>query len=67
MPTNDDFVYVVTRDGRRVSFNNHPTRTDALVEAKWWTALINKEIHGRKVDPRSIIRIIRTDTPKRIK
>jgi hypothetical protein len=64
---NEQDVYVVTRDGRRVSFTNHETRAQALVEAKWWTALINKEIHGRKVDPRSIIRIIRTDNPKRIK
>ena len=58
---NDEFVYVVTRDGRRVSFTNHVERKDAIEEAKYWTSLIHKW------DPWSIIRIEKTDKPKRIK
>ena len=67
MAVNEEYVYVVTRDGRRVSHTNHKTKPDALVESKWWSGVINKVINGRKVDPRSIIRIVRTDRPKKIK
>jgi hypothetical protein len=62
-----NFVYVVTRDKRRTSWNNYETYEEALVEAQWWTALIHKVINGRKVDPTSIIKIVKTDTPRKIK
>lgn len=55
----DDFVYVVTRDGRRVNNKNYTSKSEALVEAKYWTNLIHKEIHGRKVDPTSVVRVRR--------
>lgn len=61
------FVYVVTRDGRRVSHSNHEQREDAVKESKYWTKLIHNDLGGRKVDPNSIIRIVRTDKPNRIK
>jgi len=63
----EDYVYVVTRDGRRVSYTDHATKQDAMVEARWWTGVINKIVNGRKWDPRSIIRIARTNTPRRIR
>lgn len=63
----DEFVYVVTRDGRRVSHTNHATKEDALQESRYWTNLIHKVINGQKVDAKSLIRIIRTDRPKKIK
>lgn len=55
----DPYVYVVTRDGRRVSHRNHEARETALVEARYWTNLIHKVINGRKVDPTSIVTIAR--------
>ena len=64
---NDEFVYVVTRDGRRVSHKNHETRDEALHESKYWTNFIHKVVNGRKVDPRSVIRIVKTNKPKKIK
>ena len=64
----DEYVYVVTRDGRRVSHKNHETKDSALKESAYWTKLIHTDLGGgRKVDPRSIIRIVHTDKPKRIK
>ena len=64
----DEFVYVVTRDGRRVSHKNHLTRDEALRESAYWTKVIHKDLgNGRKWDPKSIIRIVRTDKPKKIK
>ena len=63
----DEFVYVVTRDGRRVSHKNHATKDEALHESRYWTNLIHKVVNGRKVDPKSIIRIVRTDRPKKLK
>lgn len=64
----DEFVYVVTRDGRRVSHTNHQTREGAVVESKYWTKVIHTDLGGgKKVDPKSIIRIVRTDRPNRIK
>ena len=62
-----EFVYVVTRDGRRVSHTNYPTYEEALVEAQYWTALIHKIINGNKVDPKSIIKIAKTTTPRKFK
>ncbi len=55
------FYYVVTRDGRRVSKKNHETRDEAIEESKYWTKLVHWH------DPKSIIRIRKTDKPNRIK
>ena len=63
----DEFVYVVTRDGRRVSHRNHLTKDEALKESAYWTKVIHTDLGGYKGDPRSIIRIVRTDKPKKIK
>lgn len=63
----DKFVYVVTRDGRRVSHTNHDDKSSAMEESRYWTDLIHKDIGGRKVDPKSIIKIVRTNKPNRIK
>ena len=64
----DQFVYVVTRDGRRVSHKNHETREEALKESAYWTKVIHTVLsNGQKVDPRSIIRIVKTNRPKKIK
>ena len=65
--TDDQFVYVVTRDKRRTSWKNFDTYEEALVEAQYWTSLIHKVVNGRKVDPTSVIKIVKTDTPKRIR
>ena len=65
--TDDKFVYVVTRDGRRVNRYNYDTYEDALPEAKYWTQLIHKVVNGSKWDPKSIIKIIKTDTPRKIR
>ena len=63
-----DFVYVVTRDGRRVTHTNHPTKDDALKESAYWTKVIHTVLsNGQKADPRSVIRIVRTDKPNRIR
>lgn len=63
-----EFVYVVTRDGRRVSHKNHETRDSALKESAYWTKFIHTVVaNGQKADPKSVIRIVRTDKPKRIK
>ena len=62
-----EFVYVVTRDGRRVSHKNHETRDSALQESAYWTKFIHKDLGGFKADPESVIRVVRTDKPKRIK
>ena len=62
-----NFVYVVTRDKRRTSWNNYATYEEALVEAKYWTSLIHKVINGTKWDPLSVIKIVKTDTPRRIR
>ena len=62
-----EFVFVVTRDGRRVSHTNHSTKEEALVESAYWTKFIHKDVGGYKADPKSVIRIIRTDKPKRIR
>ena len=59
--------YVVTRDGRRVSRNNHLSKELAMAEAKRWTALIHKVVNGRKWDPKSVISIVKTNKPNRIK
>lgn len=67
MPEQSDYVFVVLRDGRRVSYNNHSSKAEAMEEARWWTGVINKVINGRKVDPKSIIRIQKTDTPKKFR
>ena len=63
----DEFVYVVTRDGRRVSHTNHLTRDDAYAESAYWTRLIHTDLGGYKADPKSIIKIVRTNKPNRIK
>lgn len=63
----DEYVYVVTRDGRRVSHTNHLTKDDALEESAYWTRVIHKDLGGYKADPKSIIRIVRTNKPKKIK
>lgn len=64
----EEFVYVVTRDGRRVSHKNHPTKDDALRESAYWTKVIHTILsNGQKADPKSVIRIVRTDKPKKIK
>ena len=64
----DEFVYVVTRDGRRVSHRNHLTKDEALRESAYWTRVIHTVLsNGVKVDPKSIIRIVKTDKPKKIK
>jgi len=65
--TSDEYVYVVTRDGRRVSHTNHATKDGALRESAYWTKLIHTDLGGYKADPKSIIRIVHTDKPKRIK
>ena len=67
MTTHDDYVYIVTRDGRRVSHTNHSTRDDALRESAYWTKLIHTDLGGYQADPKSIIRIVRTNRPKKIK
>lgn len=59
--------YVVTRDGRRVSKNNHLSKELAMIEAKRWTALIHKVTNGRKWDPNSVISIVKTNKPNRIR
>jgi len=64
---NEDIVFVVTRDGRRVCRVNHDTYEEALKEARYWTNLIHKEFNGSKVDPKSIIKIVKTSRPNRIK
>lgn len=64
----DEFVYVVTRDGRRVSHKNHETREEALKESAYWTKFIHTVLSGGyKADPKSIIRIVKTNTPRKIK
>lgn len=63
----DEFVYVVTRDGRRVSHTNHPTRDEALHESAYWTKLIHTDLGGYKADPKSLIKVVRTNKPNRIK
>lgn len=64
----DEFVYVVTRDGRRVSHKNHLTRDEALRESAYWTKFIHTVVaNGQKADPKSVIRIVRTNKPKKIK
>lgn len=63
----DKFVYVVTRDGRRVSHTNHDEKPPAVEESRYWTKLIHNVIGGTKVDPHSIIKIVRTNKPNRIK
>ena len=63
----NEYVYVVTRDGRRVSHTNHKDKDDAYKESAYWTRLIHTDLGGYKADPRSIIRIVRTDKPKKIK
>jgi hypothetical protein len=65
--TDEEFVYVVTRDGKRVNYENYKTYKDALPEAKYWTSLIHKIVNGNKVDPESIVRIRKTTTPKRFR
>lgn len=60
----DPYVFVVTRDGRRVSYTNHETREAALGEARYWTNLIHKVINGRKVDPTSIVTVARVRLSK---
>jgi hypothetical protein len=60
----DPYVYVVTRDGRRVSHTNHESRQEALDEARYWTNLIHKVINGRKVDPHSIVTVARVRLSK---
>ena len=65
MTNQPEEVFVVLRDGRRVSYTNHATKDEAMEEARWWTGVINKVINGRKVDPTSIIRIVKTDTPRK--
>ena len=62
-----EFVYVVTRDGRRVSHTNHGDRDSALKESAYWTKFIHTDVGGFKADPRSIIRVVRTDKPKKLK
>jgi len=63
----DMVVYVVTRDGRRVSHTNHISRDSAYKESAYWTKLIHTDLGGYKADPKSIIKIVRTDKPKRVK
>ena len=63
----DTEYYIVTRDGRRVSRNNHESKEMAMVEAKRWTALIHKVVNGRKWYPNSVISIVKTNKPNRIK
>ncbi len=53
--------FVVTRDKRRVSRDNHETKDSAMKEAIYWTNIIHKW------DPRSIIKIVETDKPNRIR
>lgn len=66
--SDDEYVYVVTRDGRRVSHTNHKTRDEALKESAYWTKVIHTVLrNGQKADPKSIIRIVRTNKPKKIK
>lgn len=68
MSSDDQYVYVVTRDGRRVSHTNHQTKESAIEESKYWTRVIHKVLsNGQKADPRSVIRIVHTDKPKKIK
>jgi hypothetical protein len=62
-----EYVYVVTRDGRRVSHTNHLVKDDAYVESAYWTRLIHTDLGGYKADPRSIISIVRTNKPNKIK
>jgi hypothetical protein len=61
MSLDQPYVYVVTRDGRRVSHTNHQTRESAIEESKYWTRVIHR------ADPRSMIRIVHTDKPRKIK
>lgn len=64
----DEYVYVVTRDGRRVSHKNHNSREEALRESAYWTKVIHTVLStGKKVDPKSVIRVVRTDRPNKIK
>lgn len=63
----ESVVYVVVRDGRRVSHTNHVDKKSALQESAYWTKLIHTDLGGRKVDPRSNIRIVRTKFPNRIR
>ena len=67
MPQDEQFVYVVTRDGRRVSHKNHTTKESALKESAYWTKFIHTDLGGYKADPKSVIRIRYTDKPNRIK
>ena len=66
--SDQDYVYVVTRDGRRVSHTNHESKESAIEESKFWTRAIHMDLGGgRKADPRSVVKIVRTDKPNRIK
>ena len=67
MSIDDQYVYVVTRDGRRVSYTNHPTKESAIEESAYWTRVIHRDLGGWKADPKSIIRIVHTNKPKKIK
>ena len=58
---NEKTWFVVTRDNRRVSKKNYDKRDEAYPEAAYWTSIIHKW------DPKSIIRIVETDKPNRIR
>lgn len=62
MPKFDnDSVYVVTRDSRRVSFANHRTHESAASEAELWLRV------KANWDPSTKVEIRRTDDPQAIR
>lgn len=68
MSSDEHHVYVVTRDGRRVSHTDHLTKESAIEESKYWTRMIHRVLsNGHKADPKSVIRIVYTDKPRKIK
>ena len=54
-------VYVVTRDGRRTEEQNYSTHAQAKARADSLKALL------AKWDPSSVVGVVKTDKPRRIR
>lgn len=61
MAEKSNYVYVVARDKRRVSHNNHPTHTAACEEAELWQRV------KANWDPSTKVEILKTDEPHTIR
>lgn len=56
-----EFVYVVTRDKRRVSGANHRTHESAAAEAELWLRV------KANWDPSTKVEVLKTDDPQAIR